>query len=245
MVSSEILNKTAPQGCGIVYGYFYKNILVYIGSTKYTIGKRAGINGKKYVYFKSSAEFGEFILLHGWENFEVKVLATPKLAELTKVENELIDQYDLINNGCNTYHACADEEDENEFTTTIDGYKANVKHEDKLRGDVRIGTIHDRTLKLNLVDQDIFNAFYIAPSHGNKEKNNPLTFFDLDNSHTTVKKYLRKSWLKELAEDYNISIDLSKAEDYDDYRREVIVVNKVGRSYKKEPLIKFMREHNL
>lgn len=240
MVDDCVLNYKAPQGCGIVYGYYYKDELVYVGSTRRTIGERAGKNGKGYVGRKSSAKFGEFILLHGWENLGAKILATPKLSELTKVEDSLIDKHNLIEEGYNRYHACTDDEDEDEFTTFVDGRKANVKHKDKLRGDVRIGMIHDRTVKLNIVDGELLDGFYVSPSRGNKDEGNPPAFVNEDGIHTTVKKYLRHIWLRNLANDYNISIDLPKAEDLDDYRREVVVVNKVGRSDKKIPLIEFM-----
>ena len=245
MISDSILNFKAPNGCGIVYGYYYLGILVYIGSTKYTIGKRAGINGKKYVYSNISSKFGEFILLHGWENLEVKILATPKLSELTKVENELIDQYDLINKGCNLYHACADDEDADEFTEKVNGYKANVYHDDVLRGDTRIGLIHEQTMKLNLKDKDIFKGVYIAPCYGNSMEKNTLGYYDENNTHTTVKKTLKYQWLGQLGDDYTISQVFTKAEDIYDFRREVMLVNKKGRSYKKWPLPQFMAERNL
>ena len=245
MVNNEILNKVAPKGYGIVYGYYFYNILIYVGSTKTTIGKRAKTNGKGYVYSKYACKFGEFILLHGWENLEVRILAMPLLSELTKVEDEYIDKFDLINNGCNLYHACIDDDDTDEYTTKINGYKTNVYHDDNLRGDTRVGLIHDQTLKLNLDDKKVFEGYYISPCHGNSLVKNNLSYFDQNNKHTTVQKTLREYWLKDLSDKYNISLDKTKAEDIYDYRKEVILVNPVGRSYKKEPLIKFMAEHNL
>lgn len=242
MISDSILNFKAPNGCGIVYGYYYKAILIYIGSTKYTIGKRAGVNGKKYVYSNISSKFGEFILLHGWENLEVRVLAMPKLSELTKVENELIDQYDLINKGCNIYHACADDEDTDEYTTKIDGYKANVYHDDPLRGDTRVGLIHDQTMKLNLTDKNIFKAYYIAQQHGNKLEKNSLAFFDENDRHVSVKKRLRKVWFGALADIYNISQNPKVAEDIYDFRREVLFANPCGRVDMKRPLVDVLKD---
>lgn len=233
MILTEILSTQAPKGHGIVYAFYYKGIIIYVGSTKYTIGYRAGIFGKKYVQKKSSSKFGEFILEHGWENLEVQILEMPKLEELTSVENSYIEKYDLINNGCNLYHACCDDEDTDEYTTKVDGYKVNVYHPDPLRGDVRVGLIHDRTLKLNLQDKDIFTGKYVAPTHGNKEDKNYLAFYDENNVHRSVKNYLREHWFKSLASKYNISQNSALAEDTYDYRREVLMVNVVGRSYKK------------
>lgn len=242
MISIQVLQTQAPKGHGIVYAFSYKGIIIYVGSTKYTIEKRAGTFGKNYVQRKLSANFGEFILLHGWENLEVQILEMPKLTELTKVENSYIDKYDLIANGCNLCHACCDDEDTDEYTTKVDGYKKNVYHADPLRGDVRVGLIHDRMMKLNLIDKDIFKGLYVAQQHGNKEKNNSLAYFDADGRHLSVRKKLRENWFGEFAEEYNISLNSKLAEDIYDYRRETVLVNRVGRSYKKMPLTEVLIE---
>lgn len=242
MLDEKILNEKAPKGYGIVYAYIFRNLIVYVGSTKYTMAHRAGTYGKKYVYNKYTSKFGEFILQHGWENLEARILAMPKLADLTKVENEFIDKYDLINNGCNLCHACGDEEDTDEYTTKVNGYKQNVYHDDPLRGDTRIGLIHDGTMKLNLVDRDLFASYYISPCRGNKETNNALAFFDNTGKHKTVHKALRELWFGKYAPEYNFSLDPKRKEDDYDFRREVVLVNKVGRSYKKMSFVEALAE---
>ena len=242
MIDEKVLNEKAPKGCGIVYAYKYNGRIVYVGSTKYTPAHRAGVNGKKYVYNKYSSKFGEFILLHGWENLELEIIATPKLSELTKVENEFIDQYDLINNGCNLYHACGDDEDNDGFTEIKNGYKANVYNDDPLRGDVRIGLIHGKVMKLNLIDRDLFRDYYISQCRGNKETNNALAFFDDTGKHKTVHKALRELWFGKYASEYNFSLDPKHKEDDYDFRREVVLVNKVGRSYKKMSFVEALAE---
>lgn len=242
MISTTVLNTEASRGHGIIYGFSYKGNLVYVGSTKNTIADRAGLYGKKYIYKDATSKFGEFILLHGWENLEVEILATPILSQLTKVEDEFIEKYDLIKNGCNKYRACDDDEDEAMYTKKVNGNKINIHHIDNLRGDVRIGLIHDQTLKLNLQDKEVFKPFYVSPCRGNSLEKNNLSYYDKDDNHTTVQKTLRQYWLKDLAKEYNISRDLKLAEDIYDYRREVILVNRVGRSYKKMPLTQFLKE---
>lgn len=242
MILIETLNTQAPKGHGIVYAFSYKGIIIYVGSTRYTIGHRAGTFGKKYVQKQSSSKFGEFILEHGWENLEVQILEMPKLEDLTKVENSYIEKYDLINNGCNLYHACCDDEDTDEYTMKVDGYKVNVYHADPLRGDVRVGLIHDKTMKLNLIDKNIFKGLYVAQQHGNKEKNNSLAYFDTEGRHLSVLKKLRETWFGEFAEEYNISLDPKLAEDNYDYRRETVLVNRVGRAYKKMRLTEVLIE---
>ena len=244
MISETVLNTPAPRGCGIVYGYYYNGVLVYVGSTRTTIGKRAKENGRGYVYSKCACKFGNFILLHGWENLDVKDLATPLLSELTKVEDELIDANDLINNGCNIYHACVDDDDTNEYTETINGYKANVYHYDYLRGDVRVGLIHDQMLKLNFVDKDIFKGYYVAQQHGNKLEGNSLGFFDETGSLRGVSVVLREKWFGDFAKVYNISQG-KLAEDIYDYRREVLWANPCGRAYKKRPLTDVLKDLEL
>lgn len=243
MILDTTLNMIAPKGFGIVYGYYFKDILVYVGSTKNTIGKRAGVNGKGYIYSKYACKFGEFILLHGWENLEVRVLAMPLLADLTKVEDKFIDKFDLINNGCNICHACIDEEDTDEYTTKINGRKVNVYHDDNLRGDTRVGLIHDQTMKLNLIDKNILINYYVSQTHGNslEKHKNTLAFFDENGTHRSVIKALRAHFFGVLASKYNISQG-SLAEDIYDFRREVLWANPCGRIDMKRPLVAVLRD---
>ena len=236
MVDNAILNTRAPKGFGIVYGYYYKGDLVYVGSTKNTIGKRAGVNGKGYVYSKCASDFGLFIMLHGWENMEARILAMPAIPELLKKEDELIDANDLIANGYNKYHACLDEDEGDEYTMKVNGHKANVYHDDPLRGDTRIGLIHDQTMKLNLCDKAAFEGYYVAQQHGSKLKNNSLAYYDDDGRHVSVIKKIRELWFGDKAGKYNISQG-PKAEDIYDFRREATYANPVGRIDLRRPTL--------
>ena len=72
---------------------------VYVGQTNSSLKTRAGSNGHRY---KNCTKFWNAIQKYGWNNFEhIIVQDNLTLEEANKLEAELIEKYDSINNGFN------------------------------------------------------------------------------------------------------------------------------------------------
>jgi group I intron endonuclease len=76
-----------------------QNGKVYIGQSNCSLKRRSGNKGSKY---KKCPKFYKAIQDYGWDNFDHIVLyENLTLDEANKLEDELIEQYDSINNGFN------------------------------------------------------------------------------------------------------------------------------------------------
>lgn len=72
---------------------------VYVGQTNGSLKTRAGSNGHRY---KSCTKFWNAIQKYGWDNFDhIIIKDNLSLDEANKLEAELIEKYDSINNGFN------------------------------------------------------------------------------------------------------------------------------------------------
>ena len=72
---------------------------VYVGQTNGSLKTRAGSNGHRY---KNCTKFWNVIQKYGWDNFDhIIIKDNLSLDEANKLEAELIEKYDSINNGFN------------------------------------------------------------------------------------------------------------------------------------------------
>ena len=94
------MNNTKPKkGYGYIYKYTSPSGKSYIGQTTYSLQERAGKNGKNY---KGCGEFYKAIQKHGFENFDVEVLAEVPKWQLDKMEIKYIHLFNtLFPNGYN------------------------------------------------------------------------------------------------------------------------------------------------